>query len=964
MRRWEWTGDAGGVTFRCLENGAPQPIDTWATAPVVSESGTPVQPGLLLAMANAGAAEEIDDDTAIRLSADRVAALQAWEARALGLPSASPFSLMLERSGLFHEKAFTLRYRFVNEFGLPVQSARRVGPILHTGESRFLVHEPLYSVAIAVDELAASGAATMEARAPWLERIQSLLGGEGDRFVGADAYLREMKITSAHAFSLQPRVDAGGVDFDVVPARVPRGETAGAVEAALPPAREADWNRYFRRLPVRRCYMAGDGHLLVVSPELEKVLGIARKMTSADDATKRAFVRNPRTFLREALPDLPEPALDTVFWESAAYSERVRDIGLWQPRVLPFLKREGNNWFPEAMGLQVNGELVPVRPEQAAEVLSRLEQAKAEGKPWIELEGTRVPVTDEAIEAARELDRFARVFGVGDQKPDPADVEDEPTPTGKVVLLVKDNLEAEGYVRNWQPRPDVPGPTVPAALRTTLFDFQQQGCEWLQALWRAGAPGGLLADDMGLGKTVQTLAFLAWLRQALGGHRHTGPILTVAPTGLLRNWIAEHDRHLGDAGLGEIVEAHGPGLADLRLGAVVGGELAAGVPTLDTARLQSADWVLTTYETLRDYQHSFGTIRWSVLVLDEAQKVKNPQALMTEAVKALNAAFTIALTGTPVENRLADLWCIVDTVEPGRLGSLKAFVEDYEAGEGDASRLGVLKHRLTHPSPPLLQRRTKKGELKGLPEIHYHAERVQMPAEQASSYSEALAQARELGRGGMLKALQRLRAVSLHPHTELAGGDEAFVAASARLTRAFDILQRLQGSGEKAIVFVEALEMQAALIELLQRRFGLRKPPLSISGEVPGGRRLARVEAFQSEPGFGVMLLSPRAGGVGLTITEANHVIHLSRWWNPAVEDQATDRVYRIGQRRPVHVYTPLAVHPTYGEASFDLRLHELLERKRSLSRDLLAPPDATSAELEGLYRDTLSGQGMSPGTS
>src|SRR5207237_2479960 len=243
-----------------------------------------------------------------------------------------------------------------------------------------------------------------------------------------------------------------------------------------------------------------------------------------------------------------------------------------------------------------------------------------------------------------------------------------------------DNLEEDGFSRQWKPRAnDIPGECD--RVRTSLLDFQQDGYRWLQQLWTRGAPGALLADDMGLGKTLQTLAFLAWLRQhertSGNGHR---PILTVAPTGLLKNWEAEHDKHLKGPGLGEILQVHGQGLAELRSASRTPAELQVGAPTLDTTRMRGADWVLTTYETLRDYQHSFGAINWEVVVFDEAQKIKNPQTLVTDAAKAVNADLTLAVTGTPVENRLADLWSIVDTVEPGRLGSLKEFVGTYESG--------------------------------------------------------------------------------------------------------------------------------------------------------------------------------------------------------------------------------------------------------------------------------------------
>jgi len=194
----------------------------------------------------------------------------------------------------------------------------------------------------------------------------------------------------------------------------------------------------------------------------------------------------------------------------------------------------------------------------------------------------------------------------------------------------------------------------------------------------------------------------------------------------------------------------------------------------------------------------------------------------------------------------------------------------------------------------------------------------------------------------------------MHPKPEMASSDEDFVSQSARLVETLRILDSVAEAGEKALLFVEARAMQAALMEILQRRYHLKDPPFVINGDVPGEKRLARADAFQRQPGFGVLILSPRAGGVGLTITEANHVIHLGRWWNPAIEDQATDRVYRIGQSRPVHVHTPLAVHPEYGDASFDVRLDELLRHKRALSSELLAPPEAGRRDLENLLRDVV----------
>jgi hypothetical protein len=955
----EWNCDQNGdVLFSCADGSAQLPISEWASVPVVTTFGDAAMPGLLLAMQDVHGVETVDDGRALKLSPERVAALEPWQARALGLPPPPAYPLKIQRHGLFTDRDFSLTCGFVAPNGQTLPTSRR-GPIVTVNDTDFTLSEPLFAIMTAVDELSRVREQTFEARAPMLERIQRVLAGsDGPATAVADEYMTTSTIASAGSFTIFPRVDAAGaIDFDVQPVQSSATQN-DRPRPCLPQAREADWNGYFRRLPVRSCYPAGAGHYVVVTPALRDALGVAKRMTTASPAQKREFVRNPRPFLREALPTLSDDALEQVFWESTEYSERVRDIGLWQPRVLPFLKRSGIAWLPdEPMGLTVGNTQIEVRPEDAQQIIEKLEQAQADGQAWVQHQGERIPVTSEAIAAARELAEIARTYGLDSPRASkPQSPDDASRETGRLVLLIKDNLEDDGFARTWKPRGSVEAAAFepPARLHTSLLDFQIDGYHWLQRLWTAGAPGALLADDMGLGKTVQTLAFLAWLRE----HQHEGgiavrPILTVAPTGLLKNWLAEHDKHLKAPGLGEILQVHGQGLADLRSGPRTASELNVGVPTLDTGRMRAADWVLTTYETLRDYQHSFGAINWDVLVLDEAQKIKNPQALLTDAAKAINADFTVAVTGTPVENRLADLWSIVDTLEPGRLGTLKAFVTSYEPdGSVDPDALARLKRRLLCPDPSVLQRRTKTATLQGLPGITHHATRVEMPPAQADAYESVVHAARGGPRGQMLQSLQNLRGVSLHPKLEMGSSDDEFVSQSGRLLEAMRILDSVAALGAKALVFVDARAMQAALMEILQRRYHMPEPPLVINGDVPGGKRLERADDFQQQPGFGVLILSPRAGGVGLTITGANHVIHLGRWWNPAIEDQATDRVYRIGQDKPVHVYTPLAVHPKYGDASFDVRLDQLLHQKRALSHELLAPPEASKRDLEDLLND------------
>jgi hypothetical protein len=955
-RQLQWhCRDDGRIEFSCIEQDQALPVAHWAQGPVQTVHGEAAKPGILVALVDTPGVELVEDDRLL-LSPERVVAMEPWQLRALGLPPPPPPTLKLERNGLFTDREFSLGYTFGTPNGI-AQEAVRLGAMVTVAGQQYTLSEPLLELTSAVDALMALTDRRFEARAPHLERIQRVLTVEGGApGIAADRYLATTNVTSASKFAIRPRVDASGnVDFDVQPAV--DGPAEGGQRPALFENRERGWNKYFRQLALKTCYPAGEGHYLVVSPTLLGALGVAKQKMAAPPEERREFVRNPRPFLKAALPDLSDTDIEDVFWESAEYSARVREIGLWQPRVLPFLKKSGIDWLPdEPMGLVVGGRQVDIRPDEAQQVADKLQEALAAGQSEINHGGERIPVTAEAIASAQELAEIARTFGIGTEPERPKEPKTVAPETGPLVLLIKDNLEDDGFSRNRIPRADVPELGTPTAVATSMLDFQVDGLRWLQRLWVAGAPGALLADDMGLGKTLQTLSFLAWLREHQR-HRETSarPILTVAPTGLLKNWLAEHDKHLAAPGLGEVVEAHGEGLKDLKRGSGSGGELKAGVPTLDTDRLRAASWVLTTYETLRDYQHSFGAVNWDVLVLDEAQKIKNPQAQVTHAAQAMNAAFTVAVTGTPVENRLADLWTIIDAFEPGRLGTLKAFVGLYEpTGDGGPRDLNQLKDRLLEPPPPILQRRTKRTTLQGLPSITHHATRVPMPPVQADAYAAVVRRARSGAAGAMLQTLQDIRGVSLHPRIEMTASDEAFVADSARLSEAIRVLDAVAASGEKALVFVDARAMQAALMEVLQRRYGLPEPPLVINGDIPGGKRFERAETFQRQPGFGVLILSPRAGGVGLTITGANHVIHLGRWWNPAIEDQATDRVYRIGQQKPVRVYTPLAVHPDYGDASFDVRLDQLLQQKRSLSQELLAPPEASAHELEDLLKGVV----------
>ena len=782
---------------------------------------------------------------------------------------------------------------------------------------------------------------------------EALPAGAEQGLAQASGLVGRINIAIADSFSLDLRADEGRL------APVLHSGGGNAEAPLLDPAQQEAFERSFNSAPTTRpVYALGGQSYVVPQPPLRRALAAVRRINTASPSTRRAFLSNPRAFLREELgEDAEGVVLDSVFRETQAYADRVLGLGLWQPRVVPWIPLPGTDWLgpasqepkrpPKPPGLMVGDRHVPLDPQQAQDLARAIERAIAVGTANVEATApdglVNVPATHETLAALARLEDALQ----------PRDkIEREPKPD-PLVLLIKPNeaqVEIEEEVRLLRP---APGLGSPSALGTKLKPHQEEGLHWLQKAWTGGLPGVLLADDMGLGKTLQGLAFLAWLKEGMrDGALRRAPLLVVAPTGLLMNWRAEHDKHLAGDGLGRCTEAFGRGLAALKR------QTADGQPSLDEGALTEADWVLTTYETLRDYDRDFGKIGFAAGLFDEAQKIKTPGVRITDAAKAMKCEFRVALTGTPVENRLADLWCIMDGVHPGLLDDLKTFSERYERAL-NAEKLRQLKSTLERPMggrPSLMLRRLKEDRLPELPAAIIRPVKREMPAAQREAYEAAIAVARSADRpGAMLEALQKLRAVSLHPNPEASNSDDAFVASSARLSVAIEALDEIAAGKEKVLLFLEDLDLQAKLAGLLQRRYGMASPPSLINGTVDGGKRQARVTAFQtSGDGFDAMILSPRAGGVGLTLTRANHVIHLSRWWNPAVEDQCNGRVHRIGQTKSIFVHLPLAI---LGETapSFDENLDALLSRKRKLMRETLIPPEATAdQDRDELFKATV----------
>jgi non-specific serine/threonine protein kinase len=451
------------------------------------------------------------------------------------------------------------------------------------------------------------------------------------------------------------------------------------------------------------------------------------------------------------------------------------------------------------------------------------------------------------------------------------------------------------------------------ALQGTLRPYQQVGVQWLYMLSRLRL-GACLADDMGLGKTIQVLSLLLVLKSETGGEPK--PSLLIAPASLLANWTAEIARFA--PGLKTVV-AHPSAASGGKLN-INGSGLAADLVITSYGFLARATWIAEQ--------------AWRLIVLDEAQAIKNPTAKQTKLAKSLKAESRIALTGTPVENRLGDLWSIFDFINPGLLGSSKSF-------SSFVKRLADRPHNPYEPlrdlvRPYILRRlKTDKKIITDLPDKTEVKVFCPLSRKQAALYQQAvqdLASAIENAegiqrKGVVLASLMRLKQICNHPSQWL--GDASWAEEdSGKLGSLRDIVEVIAARQEKALIFTQFRETTTPLASFLGSVFG--RPGLILDGTTPVKQRKVLVQQFQEDENTPFFVLSLKAGGTGLNLTAAAHVIHFDRWWNPAVENQATDRAFRIGQNKNV------LVHKFVCRGTVEDRIDRLIESKKALAGELL----------------------------
>lgn len=481
--------------------------------------------------------------------------------------------------------------------------------------------------------------------------------------------------------------------------------------------------------------------------------------------------------------------------------------------------------------------------------------------------------------------------------------------------------------------------TAPPSFQGALRGYQAEGVAWLLYLRRFGF-GACLADDMGLGKTVQYIAYLLHVKQH---EPQSGPSLLICPTSLIGNWQKELERFAPSLSVYLHYGAH----RDKHAGSFA-------------ANAEGCDLVLTTYMTALLDIGSLAELRWNSLCLDEAQNIKNAYTKQSSAIRRIAATQRIAMTGTPVENRLGELWSIFDFINPGYLGGPGQFQRKY-ARELERASGGEASSQVRSLIRPFMLRRMKTDpnivpDLPGKLESKVY---VPLTSEQAGLYESVLDELlRRVGsssgmdrRGAILAALTRLKQICGHPalYIKEHRGSVPSAARSHKTARLVEMIRELRADGDRCLVFSQYAEMGGLLQRLLAKE--LKEPVLYLHGGTPKAERDRLVAAFQSgrqqasgeQPG--VFVLSLKAGGTGLNLTAANHVFHIDRWWNPAVENQATDRAYRIGQNRRVQVYKFISL------GTLEERIDDMIEKKIGLSSEITGSAEQWMTELS---RDEL----------
>jgi SNF2 family DNA or RNA helicase len=915
----------------------------------------------------------------------------------------SPFMLSISPIGDLGRPDF--RYKYSYYFGSRQVAIERTGYYIvrkeHTGT--YHLDDQTFALLESMDKFNALEPAAKSERENWLT-FSVVKGCASEVGAGLDRYLQsnEVLVPSRIALGIRHH-DDNSVSF------VPR--CSGVPDKNLE-------NAFFALPDVEGTYavdLASGRRLRVVLDDDQKeVLRRMQRVRYASGALKHQALQTPEAFFDGVLQAVDLP-----------YGRRVEGVGEFQFAPTPhqnymrtgifdgierFAGLDESSPIESEQNLSViegrsaeNGQKVLMEfqsPQARMEFANRAKEASLRNQSEIECQGHRLIIDESLLQALmpkedRSDQSLTSRSGTDSQ-------------SGKYLQIYTDEEELKGWdiadaEASRQTLEIVQSFARPEALMESvqLKAHQAAGIAWLQLchkLRREKRRGGLLADDMGLGKTLQVLAYLAWCIENetdLGLKQESPPwwpILIVAPLMLVedRTWEREMERFFrGEGSIFVPVKVlHGKNINSVRRENHTAKELIEGKPSLDPDKIRQFRVVITNYETVVNYQHSFaqtvdGHPLWSIVVTDEAHGYRTPNTKVSHAIKAIPSQFHIACTGTPVENRLLDVWNIFDAVQPALLGTASQFSRSYEHPLNSAANpsavLGSLKESLLFDRPNTFLLRRDKSQLKDLPSKEEVPIFCDIGDYERQKHIELLASLRgSPSKHIHLGVLHRL--AQLYQHRDLLEGNwerktnKELINRSAKLQIVIDTLRDIEKKREKAIIFARFIAMQQILVSVLEEEFKIRVRIIngetakdsSIKSSANTSRaretRAQILAEFRSKPGFDVLILSPFVAGIGLTITEANHVIHYGRWWNPAVESQATDRVYRIGQQKDVKVYLPIFKDPRREiTPTFDGAVDSLLRKKSDLARDFLFPKDSEESLANELYGTLLGKDASKP---
>lgn len=828
---------------------------------------------------------------------DRLLAIEPSTARILALPSPDPsLQAQVRSTGVITNTDFRLRLEIRHREHGRLDPDSRSGPafVLDGGICLLLTPE-LWRLAAAVAD-APPAEADVADRSEHVARVVEAAQKAG---ASLDDYLLDNNFAVIQELQVDAFEDGEEIRLAVSSNGLGNSDLVLPNGRAVPFARRADPDGQIRRV-------------IVPKSAREKIEAVSRR-SRLSGAEIPEFLLNPEAFLPEGL-------------DLSSFSERVRGFKARVYNSRPYLhvKKKPRGWLDFDGGVRLEPTTGPddapgpsISVDDYKGIVDRArktgERFVKHGDDWVEVD------VDQADQFLSTVGQLAEHRSRGNRL------------TAKVVLDVIPNVEILEFevdlpdaTREERPWVDLLPDIEPSkSFHGSLDDHQLRGFRWLSYLHDLGA-GGLLADEMGVGKTAQVLALLAKLHD----ERRLRPALLVLPKTLIENWLDE---------------------------------LAKFTPVIDRIhihtgpqRARSGEYlaqmnvVLTTYDTARQDQVMLAAVDWQVVVADEAQFVKNPTAARTSVVKALKTRQALALTGTPVENGLIEFWCIMDYVQPGLLKSWADFRTEFERPLIDArdeeTRRGLVDALLARLDPHYL-RRLKEEVLSSLPQKRVEdLAGVALSPLQEARYREILDEAKARGREAVLGAITRLLMTCSHPRASVADWDDqsgdTLIKECPKLEKTTDILESIRSRDEKALIFTEWKSTQKIIQRAIWSRFG-------ISAEIVNGdltfRRQEVIDQFRKQPGFGVLILNPGVAGYGINIVEANHVIHYTRPWNPAKENQATDRVHRRGQQKPVTIYYPTV------SGTVEDKLAQLLADKAQLARDVLRPTRERTVTVDDL---------------